>query len=355
LSADPVGDLIGVMPNLKAIIQHVLDVATDVYIRDFVGDTGDPHTDFISASPDIIVRPTAVANPQTAFGELSGTENSNTLGYEAEAGQNNFIYVRVLNRGGSPATNVVATVYWSPPATLVTPDLWTLVGSVTIPNVPEGDILTVSNAITWNAAAIPATGHYCLVGLVGTDSEPPPERAELLNWDNFRRFIRENNNVTWRNFNVVDNVPASSGSSAGFVELPFIAPGAPDEDRPMRLEIVGKLPVGSRLLLEAPRVFVDHMKVHAPFNANKKRGRVRLACNPHGREKFNEMVFPSKSRTKLSLLVQIPKESRDNPYQVYARQLYQDQEVGRVTWRLVPPRFFKERENRDRKKTKVKY
>lgn len=352
LSADPVGDLIGVMPNLRAISQNVLNVTTDVYIRDFVGDTGDPHTGPIAESPDIILRPTAVANPQTTFGELSGTENSNTLGYEAEAGQDNFIYVRVRNRGGSPATNVVARVYWSPPATLVTPDLWTLVGSVTIPNVPAGNVLTVSNAITWNAAAIPATGHYCLVGLVGTDREPPPERAALTDWANFHRFIRENNNVTWRNFNVVDNVPAVSGSSAGFVALTFLAPGAPDESRPMRLEIGAKLPEGSRLLLEAPRVFVDHMKVHAPLNGDERRGRVRLACNPHGREKFNEMVFPAKSRTKLKLLVQIPKEFRDNPYQVYARQLYEDQEVGRVTWRLVPPRFFEERDNRDRKMTK---
>jgi hypothetical protein len=242
LSADPLFDLIGVMPDLKKIIENVLGVATDVYIRDFVGDIGDPHTGSIASSPDIILRPTAVMNPQAEFGEGSVNEDSATLGFEAEAGQDNFIYVRVLNRGGSPATDVVANVYWSPPATLVTPDLWTLVGSVTIPNVPEGDILTVSNAITWSATAIPATGHYCFIGLVGTTIEPPPSPVNFENWNNFQRFIRENNNVTWRNFNVVDNVPATTGGAAGFLALPFLAPGAPDKGRKMRLEIVAKLP-----------------------------------------------------------------------------------------------------------------
>jgi hypothetical protein len=57
----------------------------------FVADNGDPHAGAISASPDVILRTAQEANPQTAFGEVSGTENSQTLGFEAEAGQDNFI------------------------------------------------------------------------------------------------------------------------------------------------------------------------------------------------------------------------------------------------------------------------
>lgn len=339
-SADP-GDLIGVMPNLKAIIEDVLNVVPDVYIRDYVGDEGDPHTNFISASPDIILLPTAVADPQAAFGEGSGTENNNSLGHEAEAGQDNFIYVRVRNRGGSPATNVVATVFSSPAGTLITPEVWKLVGTVTIPNVPEGDILTVSDPITWKVADIPDVGHYCFVGLVGTERDPDPERARFEDWDNFQRFIRENNNVTWRNFNVVDNDPATSTGPAGFVTLSFIAPGAPDKGRKMRLEIGAQLPRGSRVFLEGPRHFMDRIK--APFARVENGEEIRIPCNPHARQSFEEMVFPAKSRTKLSLLVQIPEAARGNPYEVYARQVHEGQEVGRVTWRLVPSKFFRER------------
>ena len=45
---------------------------------------------------------------------------------------------------------------------------------------------------------------------------PPHAPADFLNFDNFRTFIRENNNVTWRNFNVVSNDP---GDPAAQIEI----------------------------------------------------------------------------------------------------------------------------------------
>ena len=42
---------IGVMPNLRGIVDNVLGLVPDVYIRDNVGDTGAPHNGAISASP----------------------------------------------------------------------------------------------------------------------------------------------------------------------------------------------------------------------------------------------------------------------------------------------------------------
>ena len=136
-----------------------------------------------------------------------------TLGSTVEAGQDNSVYVRMLNQGGSAATNVEATVFWSPVATLVTPDLWTRVGSTIVPNVLAGEQLTMSDAIVWDQAEIPGPGHYCLVGLIGNGVDPAPSPAEFLNFDNFRRFIRENNNVTWRNFNVEDSEPDVEAST----------------------------------------------------------------------------------------------------------------------------------------------
>jgi hypothetical protein len=64
---------IGVMPNLRAIFDTVFNTAPDIYIRDFVGDTGEPHEGAISASPDIILRPAMVAYPQAEFGAGRGT------------------------------------------------------------------------------------------------------------------------------------------------------------------------------------------------------------------------------------------------------------------------------------------
>ena len=186
------------MPNLRAIIDGmVLNLSPDIYLRDFVGDNGDPHLGAISSSPDIILRPMAVPDPQAAFGAGSGTENDVTLGYEAESGQDNFVYVRVRNRGGTAASSVAATVYWAPPSTLLTPDLWTLLGTAMLPTVPTGDLLTVSDTIVWPAAAIPAPGHYCFVSILNTPRDPGPTPADLMDWNNFTTFIRSNNNVTW--------------------------------------------------------------------------------------------------------------------------------------------------------------
>jgi len=345
-SQNPPVDRIGVMPNLRAIIDgNILNLAPDVYLRDFVGDTGDPHGGSISASPDVILRKTAVANPQATFGEGSGTENSATQGFEAEAGQDNFIYVRVRNRGGSAAANVLATVYWSPVATLVTPDMWNLVGTTTLANVPTGNLLTVSNGITWQSADIPATGHYCFVGLIGNPQDPAPALGDLINFDNFRLFIRNNNNVTWRNFNVVNNIPPSVGSNPpNFVALPFLAAGAPDKARRMGLEIVGRLPKGAKALLEVPREFAQMAQARpVPVEGAENDRVVYLPLNALGANMFGPLDFRAKARIPMRLLVHIPEELRANEYEIFARQIFEEDEVGRVTWRLAPPKRPKDR------------
>ena len=332
---------ISVMPNLHNIFVNVFNVAPDVYIRDFVGDSGEPHTGSISASPDIILRPISVANPQSSFGAGSGTENDSTLGSTAEIGQNNYIYVRMLNQGGSAATNVKATVFWSPVATLVTSDLWTLVGNTTLPSVPVGEQLTVSNAIVWNSAEIPASGHYCFVGIIGNASDPAPEPADFLNWDNFRRFIRENNNVTWRNFNVVDSDPDIDDPTVPkeYKALNFLAPGAPDKARYVALEIIARLPENAKAILEVPLVFFEMLhELHqlGEVKVDKKRSVALIPINQYGYTQFGSVLFPAKSRTAMRLLIHIPKEYRDGTYQVLVKQLWNQEEIGRVTWKFAP-------------------
>jgi serine protease len=330
---------IGVMPNLRAIIDgNVLGLAPNVYLRDFVGDSGEPHNGAISASPDVILRTAAVPNPQAAFGAGSGTENSATLSAAVEAGHDNFIYVRILNQGGAAAQNVEAQVYWSEVATLVTPDLWHLIGLVTIPNVPIGEVLTVSDAITWPAAAIPGPGHYCLVALVGNARDPAPAPADFFDWDNFRAFIRANNNVTWRNFNVVDSEPDPAADPEGFVALPFIFPGAPDKARRFSLELVAKLPADSRVMLEVPLGWTHLLgEREMQGDANQTRKSVVFPLPPFGRFRLADSIIPARARIPLRLLVHIPKKCRKTAFQAVVRQIFEREEVGRVTWRLQRP------------------
>ncbi len=136
-SASPASDRIGVMPNLRAIIDGAtLGLAPDHYLRDYVGDTGDPTGGGVSLSPDIIVRQAPVADPQGSFGEGSGNENNAALSEPVLAGHDHSVYVRLQNRGGSDDPNVAVDVFWSPPSTLVTPNLWNHIGTATLPSVP---------------------------------------------------------------------------------------------------------------------------------------------------------------------------------------------------------------------------
>ena len=108
------------------------------------------------------------------------------------------------NRGLSDANNVTAAVYWSEVSTLVTPNNWHLIGTTAPIAVPQGDTLAVAGPLTWIQANIPATGHYCFIGLASHPQDPAPPIPSPFDWNGFTNFIRNHNNVTWRNFNVVD-------------------------------------------------------------------------------------------------------------------------------------------------------
>lgn len=310
----------------------------DVYVRDFVADNGNPHVSWdITQSPDIILRQAQVANPQAAFGQGSGTESNNMLSDVAETGQTNYLYVRVRNRGPRDATNVRATVYWAEPASLVTPSMWNLIGSSVIPIVPSGNVLTVSEAIPWNT--VPAVGHYCFVAVLDAATDPSPDRVSLGVWDNYLALVRRENNVAWRNFEVVDLVPGARRQLEPATELRFIAPGADDRELEMELEVSPKLPSDAEVEIEIPLNMVERMHRRAEdlvLDEERKVGKVKL--KPRGRQRLRKMKFRKKSRDRLRLLVRMPDELSRPYYDIVVRQLYRDTGVGSITFRLRRPR-----------------
>lgn len=334
----------GVMPNLAGILGSGLGLTPDVYLRDFVGDSGEPHSAAISASPDVILRKTAVADPQAAFGQGSGTEMDAGLGYEAEAGQDNFIYVRALNQGGGIAAGVTATVYWSEVATLVSPDLWNLIGTVTLPDLPTGEQLVCADALVWPAAQIPATGHYCFIALLNHAQDPAPPVADFLDWSNFQLFIRNNNNVTWRNFNVVDVDPAAPEPQ----RLNFLVAGFPKKALEMAVEIQLRLPAHAIAEVEVPLRFLRELKADVQVSrvdARRQVAHVRLPAI--GRIQLGAGEMPEKSRYPMKLNLKLPAADIEKFGRVVVRQLFKgEQEVGRVTWQFQSRKVREQSEQR---------
>jgi hypothetical protein len=336
-SANPAVDRIGVMPDLHAIITNSrINLAADLYLRDYVGDSGDPTSGMVSQSPDIIVRQAAVAGaPQTAYGAGSGTENDAALSQEVDTGHDNFVYVRVLNRGGSSATNVSVDIYWSRPSTLVTPNLWTLIGTAPLTSVPTGNVLTVSDAVIWPSGAIPAKGHYCFVGVAGNAQDPKPSMATFSNFNQYVTYVENNNNIAWRNFDVVSG-PPSAGSPPGFYKQVFVIPGAFDTGHVFDFEAIGRLPAKSRVFLDMPAWLADALKPHmVEVKYDAKRGTARMPLHPTGVQRLGTAILHAKSRAECMLLVEISDKERRAPYDFAIRQLYKKNEVGRLTWRFA--------------------
>lgn len=202
-SKDPLVDLIGVMPDLIKIIDKKLGLGPDIFLRDFLGDTGDPHARSISSSPDVIVKNARVRNYNIVLGHGSPNQNLNKLGEKVvKNGNAKYIYVRVTNRGRTPAQNVQVTVYWSELATLRTAGMWRMIGSNTIASIPAGEMRVCE--ILWRDTRtnpVPPAGSYCFVGMAGNTRDPAPSNpATFASWNNYYSFVRQFNNVTRCNF-----------------------------------------------------------------------------------------------------------------------------------------------------------
>ncbi len=345
------------MPDLEKFITKKMEFPPDLYLRDFVGDTGEPHAGSISASPDVILKNDSVPDPTASFGPASGTDSNHSLSDTAKIGEDNYIYFRVLNQGGIEATNVRVDLYYGLPATLLTPNALTHIGFVTIPTVPAGEILTVSPELIWNVPG--PEGHYCFVALVSHEMDPVVDLTEFTNWDwdTYRRYIRENNNITWRNFNIVEVPPPQPAPAPdpepdedplpepeplpeipkkGWKAIDFISPGLPDQDQKMDIEIKSQLPKDAMMLLRTPGNWKKEFYKGNPFvRFNRKQLESYIPVNSRGRTLIRDILFKKSSRSKLKLYIHLPdKYFKKYSYEISIRQLLHGEEIGRVTWKL---------------------
>lgn len=174
-------------------------VRTDAWSRDLASDTGiepNPVSSPMWTSPDIWVR---------NFDD-GGTQHQNP-----EAGQTNTIHANIRNRSLIDAVNVGVEFYVANASVgLSWPAQWTLVGTTTLANVPGNPAAVVVAKVPWS---IPTnqTGHFCIVVRIVTPQDPMrfPEGTNIsLNTQN-------NNNIVWRNVNIVNLIPGLTGVAAG--------------------------------------------------------------------------------------------------------------------------------------------
>jgi hypothetical protein len=316
-----------------------------LYMRHNLADDGTSHTGSLSDSPDIILKNNPVANPQATYSTAASIASDAESDPDVLPGQDNYVYLRLWNRSVA-ASNVFATVYWSPPATLVTPNLWTLIGSAYYPDVPAGSMVEVSTpGITWPADQLPGVGHDCFVAAVGNADAPGPNPASFATFADFENYIYANNNITWRNFNV-GIIGLGLVGWGEFFPLPFLITGAWNEVIEFTLETHADLPEGSRLALQVPHSIGRGLQPAHPtveeFEDKEtdpdEYRRLRIPLAPNGPHALGGIQLPAGTAARSHLLVHIPRDRHAKPHRVVIKQLHNQREVGRITWLLLPDR-----------------
>lgn len=338
-----VNNNVGVMPDLGEIIPSLTDSSdgiADIYIRDNTLDNGNiPSTGMISASPDIIIRQNKVLSPQITYGFNSGTGNKIKLSNDVSEYVDNYIYTRVKNKGTKIANNTSTDLYWAKPSTLLTPDEWNYIGTSKSMNVPNNNNLYVHDPITWKHSDVSSANvpnHCSFIAITGCDSDPKTltklqasNYTANYNWADFINLIRNNNNVTWKSFNILD--PQLYGP------FKFDFKGAFDIDRLFELEVYNPFDdIDIKFYWLLPK-FIGSAIVETIgiFNEVKYNDmdfyKILL---PNMKKSTFELVIP-KGMTYNSLI------SIETNKQIYSQEFYVKQsimngpekiELGRITW-----------------------
>jgi len=320
----------------------------EMYMRHNTADDGTSHSGPLGDSPDIIIKNAQVAQPLATYSTAASIASANESDSDVLDGQANYVYLRVWNRGSVAARNVFATIYWSPVSTLPTPTMWNLIGDAYYPNVPVGSAVEVSvPGVVWPASQIPGPGHYCFVATVGNSYQPPPDLQTLVLGSStaYYDYILNNNNITWRNFNVVQ-APAGGQIRPPHpvLKLPFLLTGGWDIEDTFGFETIADLPKGSELALQVAEPVGRAMqgaageveRVEDHDTDPDRPERIRIPVPATARCRLGDIRLPAGNGLPSHLLVSIPPELHDRPYEVAVRQLYGGYEIGRVTWQIVP-------------------
>jgi len=114
-------------------------------------------------------------------------------------GQDNYVYVSIKNRGTLASTKPTKVEVYRSGASMGRgwPVGWDLVGTAVIDTLGAGKDTTVG--IKWDKDKVPAPGHYCFYARVVSDEDP----MFAVEGNDLVLNTRQNNNVAWRNFDVV--------------------------------------------------------------------------------------------------------------------------------------------------------
>lgn len=309
--------------------------AHDLYLRDNLQDHGrEPLVDGgISCSPDIIVFNQELLDPEAELGSPTA-QQSDSLGSTVEYGQDNFIYLRVQNRG-TQATSGTARLFWADPSVLPTPNSWT---EITDPANPlaisaiNPQEMKVVGPVVWKQADIPPIpagkdrGHYCFIGLINSGNDPAPDPATIHSIGDYYNFIRQSNNATWKNFDVTNIFKDS------LTNMSFAIQGWP------RVKLSADLMID---LSQLPGNMQVTLRILKRLSATAALENAQLIKDSATHQKFSliagkqtylrGMNLKASDNCQATLEIVAPAQVADGNYRLAAAEFIDGKEMGRVT------------------------
>lgn len=319
---------IGPLPDLRRVLRAA-GIHADVYMRDNISDTGaEPYMGGVLCwSPDIIARTSIVADPATAFGPA--TWGDANLGENVEFGQDNYVYARMQNRG-NVADDVEVSLYWTEAAGFLHPATWNLLGVLNVNNIQPGDQV-VAGPVVWPSAQVPATGHYCLIGVVNSARDPIAVPGAFATVSDYLDFVRNHNNICYRNMEVVDAVPGAPVPPYG-----FLLRGLPERTKRFRLEVRHQLPGKAEVEVAVAKPLEGYERI---VEIKSKRGRIeRLAPETRLRMKgrkplaIDGILLKRNEELPVEIRVRILKDTPLGEYLIHADQYLEGKHLGRVNY-----------------------
>ncbi|MBN2353081.1 MAG: hypothetical protein JXD23_10970 [Spirochaetales bacterium] len=122
-------------------------------------------------------------------------------------GQTNWVYVKMINGDSTAASGTLELYYANASVSLTWPSGWTLINN---PTVSINANSTTIVEIAWNG--LPSEGHYCLLARWVSAADPMTfsETADI------GYNTRQNNNIIWRNVNIIEASPDAGEQKAFF-------------------------------------------------------------------------------------------------------------------------------------------
>lgn len=354
-----IGKLSG-FAQIEAFIQENNNVACvafkvlrpdDVYIRDNLSDVGmsQPTSAPLSMSPDINHYQQELAKPQEILA-IPAAQIREDLFQPIKAGQMNYIYLRLQNRGDAPGI-VDADLYYTPPSTLPTPASWIKIGSLVNQLVTPSEFRVVG-PILWNAP--PQAGHYCFVAVLGTIGDPKPDVSNIKTIDDYHTLVRQNNNVAWKNFEILNSAPSLGNHLKIKFVFEFLVQGWDEGEFVGDLEIqLGKLPKGTEVQLRVAAALANEARSYRLEHLRSQGRQTLFSVAPFKDSALRDIRLKPGLRSPTSLTINFPPDARPGSYDIAVLQKIDGKEVGRVTRRLIiAPKNRKTKESKRASVTK---